>query len=344
MFRRLLAGFALSAGSLILTLAVLEVAVRRGAFANPQPRTTKLFFKASSPLQEPNFRDSEPALRADDETFRILVVGDSYAWGHGMHPEDSFPNRLQIRLNAVARRNSFEVINWSRPGWNTVLEYRSVAAHLDELSPDLLLLAFVLNDAEPFEPQEVDKLRTELRRREPRKAPSSFLYQHSRLYALVWDRLENTRIHRAYSTYYHSLFAGPDWQRCLDALKSFRDLAHEKSIPMVLLVLPIFDSPMDDSYAYRDLHRKMREVGRSLGLPVLDLMEAYQGFDVYRLAVRPFTDAHPNELAHRIAADFILDFLARARLVPELDYKPQRQRDRWRKSGEKEGEKTNGAP
>lgn len=77
---------------------------------------------------------------------------------------------------------------------------------------------------------------------------------------------------------------------------------------------------------------------------MLDLLEAYRGVDVYRLALVPYTDAHPNELAHRIAADFILDYLARARFVPRLDYKPQRQRDRWKKSEEKTAGKADGAP
>ena len=344
MFRRLLTGLALSVCSLILTLGVLEFAVRRGAFANPQPRTTKLFFTARSPLGEPNFRDSEPELSSEKESFRILVVGDSYAWGAGMHPEDSFVNRLQIRLDAVSRRTVFEVINWSRPGWNTVVEYQSVAAHIDELSPDLLLLAFVLNDAEPIEPDRVDLLRTDLRRREPRNSLSAALYQHSQLYALLWGRLENTRIHRAYDSYYHSLFEGPDWDRCVRALEQFRDLARERSLPLLLLVFPIFDSPMDDSYAYLDLHHKMREVGQSLGIPVLDLIEAYRGVDVYRLAVRPFMDAHPNELAHRIAADFILDYLARARLVPRTNYKPERHRALWKESKEREAGEADGAP
>ena len=181
------------------------------------------------------------------------------------------------------------------PGWNTVAEYRSVASSLEELSPNLLLLGFTLNDAEPINPQKVAELRSTMRRREPQLGLSVFLVQRSQLYSLAWDRLENTRLHRAYATYYHSLFEGPDWKNCLGALKRLRDLTRDRSIPLVLLVFPIFDSPMDDSYSYRDLHDKMREAGRSLEIPVLNLLEAYRGVDVYRLAVEPFADAHPNE-------------------------------------------------
>lgn len=344
MIRRLLTGLALSAFSLLLTLGALELATRRGAFANPQPRSTKLDVEIRSPAREPNFRGFEPRPSRDTDTFRILVVGDSFSWGHGVHPEDSFPHRLETRLDAVSRGDDFEVVNWSRPGWNTVVEYRSVESSIDKISPDLLLLTFVLNDPEPFDLKKLAVLRKELRRREPRFLPSTYLYRKSRFYAMVWDRIENTRIHRAYSTYYHQLFEGPDWKNCLKALESFRDLARERTIPMALILFPIFDSRMDDAYAYTDLHDKIREVGQSLGIPVLDLLEAYRGVDVYRLALVPYTDAHPNELGHRIAADAILDYLARGRLVPKLNYKPQRQRDRWKKEREREAAKEYGAP
>lgn len=338
MTRRILIGLALSVSSLLLTLGGLELAARYGVFDNPQPRSTKIDAKARSAMDSPNFRGPEPRSPPKGDAFRILVVGDSFAWGDGIHREDTFAYRLETRLDRVSRGRDFEVINWSRPGWNTVVEYRSVEANIDEISPDLLLLTFVLNDPEPFDPQKVAELRKGLRRREPRLPLSAYLYEYSRLYSMVWDRLENTRIHRAYTTYYPSLYEGKDWRNCLRALEKFRDLTHERSIPMVLLVFPIFDSPMDDSYQYATLHDKMGEVGQSLGVPVMDLFEAYRGVDVYRLAVVPYTDAHPNELGHRIAADTILDYLVRGRLIPRVNYKPLRQRALWQGTQRKKTE------
>ncbi len=344
MARKLLTGLALSAGSLLLTFGVLELAARRSRFADPQPRSTKLEVKARSGVKQPNLRDPHSLDSPKGDAFRILVVGDSFAWGDGVHPEDTFAYRLETRLDVVSRGNDFEVINWSRPGWNTVAEYRSVAPSIDKISPDLLLLTFVLNDAEPFNLEKLVALRKGLQRREPRFALSAFLYRHSLLYSIAWERIENTRIRRAYTAYYASLYEGPDWKNCLRHLKRFRDLALARSIPMVLLLFPIFDSPMDDSYSHRALHDKMREVGQSLEVPVLDLLEAYRDVDVYRLAVVPYTDAHPNELAHRIAADTILDYLVRGRLIPRVDYKPARQRALWQGQGKKKTTSSDGGP
>ena len=59
-----------------------------------------------------------------------------------------------------------------------------------------------------------------------------------------------------------------------------------------------------------------RELREEAGLEVLDLLRFYEGVDARRLAVVPFSDPHPNELAHRIAADAIAEYLIERRMVP----------------------------
>jgi hypothetical protein len=53
-----------------------------------------------------------------------------------------------------------------------------------------------------------------------------------------------------------------------------------------------------------------------LEIPVLDLLRTYRGIDARRLAVTPFTDPHPSELAHRIAADRLVKYLLKNGLIP----------------------------
>ncbi len=72
-----------------------------------------------------------------------------------------------------------------------------------------------------------------------------------------------------------------------------------------MAVLPAFDSPFDDSYPYRAQHEQILAKLAELGIEAIDLWPLYEGVETRRLAVTPFTDAHPNELAHRIAADFL---------------------------------------
>jgi hypothetical protein len=82
------------------------------------------------------------------------------------------------------------------------------------------------------------------------------------------------------------------------------------------VVFPIFDSQIDADYRYHDLHELMARTTAELGIESLDLRLAYEGVDAYRLAVTPFTDPHPSELAQRIAADAILEELLRREWIP----------------------------
>ena len=59
----------------------------------------------------------------------------------------------------------------------------------------------------------------------------------------------------------------------------------------------------------------------ALGIPVFDLFEVYRDIEGRRLPVTPFTNPHPNELAHRLAADAILDELVGAELLPPIRYR-----------------------
>ncbi len=252
-------------------------------------------------------------------TYRVLVVGDSFTWGDGVHPEDVYPSRLERRLNERESELEFEVVNWSHTGWNTAQAFSSVKGSIGWLEPDLLILGFVLNDAEPFRPAEHEAMRTELGRHSPRNALSVLLHGRSRVYRLFWERLENTRQRRAFTAYYHSLYEGPGWAECQAALKKFKNRSQQNGVPLLLVVFPIFDSQLDASYPYVDLHRKVRRAAKEIGIPSLDLLRAYRGIDARRLAVTPFTDPHPNELAHRVAADRLVRYLIKQGLAPIRD-------------------------
>lgn len=312
----------------MLTLLGVEALLRLELWPERPRRTTVIEDRARSAGHEPDFR--EPGFRIEEKkgAFRILVIGDSFAWGDGVYYQDAFPYRLENRLNEVSRGERFEVINWSRPGWNTVRQLHSLTRELQALEPDLAILTFVLNDPEPVEKTKRREMLASVERRQPSPGLSAWLFDRSRLYAMVWTRVENTRTHRELSAYYHRLFEGEHWELCRRALRRLRNHTSRWQIPLILVILPVFDSPMDDRYPYLDLNSKIRMEAESLGIGVLDLMDTFWGLDTHRLAVVPFTDAHPSEIAHRVMADAILDHVVRKRLVPPVNQPPQKRRRR----------------
>jgi lysophospholipase L1-like esterase len=77
---------------------------------------------------------------------RVLVLGDSFAFGYGVEDEESFPRRLEARWRAEGR--AVEVLNAAVPGYSAdhhlvVLRERGFA-----LAPDLVLVALCENDVD----------------------------------------------------------------------------------------------------------------------------------------------------------------------------------------------------
>ncbi len=78
-------------------------------------------------------------------TERVLVVGDSVAFGWLQDVENTFPRRLQGRLDAAAP-GRFEVLNGGVPGYNAVSEAAWLREHGLALAPRTVVVAVNLND------------------------------------------------------------------------------------------------------------------------------------------------------------------------------------------------------
>ena len=72
------------------------------------------------------------APRASPEIERVLVLGDSFTWGDGVHEEDAYPFRMQFRLNLRDGWKRYRVLNAGRNGLNTVDE-RELIEHCKTL-------------------------------------------------------------------------------------------------------------------------------------------------------------------------------------------------------------------
>jgi lysophospholipase L1-like esterase len=302
--------------SLVIGLGIAETAVRLlpvgdEPFEDPRVPTT-----LHGSHRHVDLRDRRRPGAKPDGVFRILSVGDSFAWGSGVHSPDAYPDLLERLLDDESATPRVEVVNWSRPGWTTADQLASVRPRLRELDPDLILIGFVLNDAEPRSAAYRRRLHKDLHRRSPSHPVSVALYRHSALYSLLWDRFENTRQRRAFTAYYHKLYRQRGRAKIRRALRGFRELAAQARIPIVLVIFPVFDSQLDSRYAYRDLHDLVRTMAEGMQIPALDLLTAYAGIDGRELALVPFTDPHPSRLAHRIAAEKIAEYLEQRGLIP----------------------------
>lgn len=95
------------------------------------------------------FRDRPHPLEKPTRTFRVAAIGDSVTLGYGFPRDQAWPQALQ-RL-AGARGPGVEVFNAAEVGWSTRQERYAYERVLRRYRPDVVVLAYVLNDLEDLE-------------------------------------------------------------------------------------------------------------------------------------------------------------------------------------------------
>ena len=258
------------------------------------------------------------------DTFRVAVVGDSFTFAPFMQLDDTFVKRIERWLNFNRQRPRVEVINYGVPRYSTSHEVDVVRQAIDE-SADLVILQITLNDPEikPFRPT---GLNLDYNTGAPRVDGGVFRYWKSA--AWVYERLLNARVTRDYEAYYLKLFEGKKtWNNFESSVGRIVGLSKKGKVPLVAVVFPTFGYTMGSAYPFMPLHQKIASLLSSHAIPLLDLAEKYTAIPVDRLQVIPGYDRHPNEIAHRIAAEAIIEWLGDAKLVPESAL-PRSQRQR----------------
>lgn len=201
---------ALSAFSLLITLIALECALRLYGYNPPTylRRGTEFALRPSvypelryelTPgafvralgtdvrVNSQGFRGPEPS--SDPATPRVIVLGDSIAFGTNLAFEETFSFQLQQQLSSQGR--NLEVLNFAVHGYDTLQEISSLEIHGLKYHPDLVVVAYCLNDVS-VSSVSLDHIQ---RMQSLRTAPYNFLYE-SRLVALIAESIETLRLKR----------------------------------------------------------------------------------------------------------------------------------------------------
>ncbi|MER3445435.1 MAG: hypothetical protein C4291_00750 [Candidatus Dadabacteria bacterium] len=92
------------------------------------------------------FRDKERSYEKGKDTFRIVVLGDSFTEGMQVPLEQTFPYILEERLNSGGSSERFEVINLGVSGFGTAQEYLALKYYGLRYHPDLVILEFFIGN------------------------------------------------------------------------------------------------------------------------------------------------------------------------------------------------------
>jgi hypothetical protein len=294
-------------GLLLLGLAlgavVLEVTTRLlGTNAQPKQGYSPVRGRrAYEPKNRAGYRDFEHTRAKAPNTNRVVFVGDSFTYGAGVLFDDTYAKRTE-RFLAADRGESWESIVLAVPGIDTEQEAVIIENEALAYSPDVLVLGYVLNDAE--DPDSAEQRRAaEWANAEAASQTPSF-WRHSALLSLIGDRFRAARENRARILNHKALYedGARGFAGVKRAIARIAELCRQRGIRFVVTLFPLFGNPLDETYPFTSIHTKVAAISQTSGADVVDLLPYYKGLDWRLLVVEGALDEHPNELAHRIAA------------------------------------------
>jgi len=242
------------------------------------------------------FRDAEFGPRRRDVR-RVVVLGDSFTEGQGVKEPDTYPRRLEALLNA-AEPGKWEVLNWGRRGADFPRLYDTFEQLL-AYDPDVVVYGMFLNDAE-----QSDSFRAR------HAFVNEWMYGRRRarldggMLDFVFDRLERRRLDRETLRWYGQMYGEPNregWERTQAHLRDMQRRMRERGGHLLVADWPVLvGSDTGDPLA--PAHEAIARACAAAGIPHHDLRAALSGPPPASLWVHPL-DQHPNEVAHRLAAE-----------------------------------------
>ncbi|MEM7401002.1 MAG: SGNH/GDSL hydrolase family protein [Pseudomonadota bacterium] len=254
------------------------------------------------------YREKEFDQDNESNQYRIAVIGDSFAYGQGISVTKRFSNIINSKLSD--KYQNIEVLNFSKPGAETVDHIEMLKQHVVPSKPDFVLLQWFVNDVEGGS----NITRPKYKRLIPSWALTSALNKHSALYFLVNSAWVNIQTSLgwvdSYEKHLIDHFKDPNTEASINSSKAmnhFINICNKQSIPMGIVLFPVLSDSLKQDYALGFLSDRVLAQCKENNITCLDLRESYSNIEpVSSLWVNGF-DHHPGPLANEIAAEKIID-------------------------------------
>lgn len=274
---------------------------------------------------------------------RVVVLGDSVTFGSGVAARDRFTNQLEGLL-AERSAGPAEVLNLAVGGYDTLQEVATLEDVGLRFSPDLVVLAYCVNDVGDNSPN-LAYIRRLRRLESPlfRLRAAQLVNDAVEKLRLIWlldasNRDENfaetfrgfidpvsgdreLMALRAELAEWMSRVEDADFRldwylsevhlgKLAYSLSRLARVAHEHDLDAIVAILPF----LDEGPRYDVVYRMVEHLARREGLEVISLAPALAPAGLASLRSRPRDPIHPNERGHRLIAEALAPRVA-ARLL-----------------------------
>ncbi len=254
----------------------------------------------------------------DKKTFRIYCFGDSFTFGDGASPKDSYPRQLERVLNARSGMD-YEVYNLGIPGGNS----SQVSKYFHKIllkykNPDLIIIRVGVNDCWNF--SDHDFLSVDRDKKRSRSKPFFFLSK-LKLYCLAKEAVSILKTDDGYIPFGRDN-DNPQYKKMDDAkfkeiaefnLEEMVKFAKLRKIPLVLQ-----NYPGGDIYGPTTISG----IAERYSVPMVDISSTFK--EEMRHVERedifaPYWGAsHPNASGYQIMTEEIYRVMVREGLVNDL--------------------------
>lgn len=248
-----------------------------------KPSLNTIFRFNSLKTNDQGFRDDKYSLPKSKNLLRIAVIGDSYTMGWGVESDKNYTELLEQNLNTIDSTH-FEILNFGTPGYGLSDYIEILKTKVLDHKPDLVLLGF----CEKNDFQKSNKKDSEIKFIEGGKKNGFF-----RSYFLALIR-KTIRVYKSKGS--NMKKTSPDYLR--ESFTEIDSIVKGQDIPIGLIYLSIAPQEANKQVARHTAHEN--------NIFFIDASARFTDLSAKDFVV-DVLDSHPNEKAHRIFSEAIMN-------------------------------------
>lgn len=260
-----------------------------------KPNIDTWFKLAGFQTNSRGLRDKEYTLSKSDDTFRAVVVGDSYTMPAGVEIDDSFHSLLEEKFNQERTDLNYEFINFGVGGYSLRQYWGVIRFKAHEYDPDLIVVGFCQRNDHKVSPNKIYGEQYKVK-------PRSISFFHSFIAKRLKQGFSQNPAKKRMATI-PSTFSEDQSRYMSDIFSEMSTYGSQKSIPIVIVLL---DYLYNEKYA-----NELQKLVEDNGLYFVNASLPFRGKNVDQYMIYP-TDGHPNDSANRIFAEQLHNYFEKS--------------------------------